>query len=335
MIATKAIAWGIETPQAPIVRLAVAFLLFGITGLLVIESFRWADRKGTVLTQSATAVAPIGSEHKRNGEPPAMAGNRSPAVIAPTSIQKSKSPGRTTGNSRPCFAPIKFTQRNIQPPIGHNYAKLISLPAFERPTRVRVYSSGHLTNLIEPRDAIVMDGGSFGEVGEVTIKASARPLGLTFYATRSFDIICIDQLANADFERDEQNLANLIQVQRSNDDVRSHLNAIEPYVDFAMQITNSSVIDITPERFEGRLSYMGEPLGRDLELTSKRPIVRGNVSVVTMRQWISRDSAELIMKSLPAQFEIGTVGCWFSYQGIHGARKTVRTSLGNLPVIVR
>jgi hypothetical protein len=77
------------------------------------------------------------------------------------------------------------------------------------------------------------------------------------------------------------------------------------------------------DRIDGRITYLGQPLGGGLEKLSA-PMMRGQWNRITLRQWLSRDIAEHMKQNSPAKLGTGNFGIWFVYTNHLGKRQSVR-----------
>lgn len=165
---------------------------FWACGVLAIGLIAWqASRNVQTQRELARSIITI-----RTGVEAVRKDSERPINVGPIQVSPVVSLPNTTPKlaASPCFNQVPFSQHSIQPPKGIHYGQLISLPAFDKLTRVRVYSSNSLETLVEPPNAVLLDGGSFGDVAEMSIKPSDSPVQIRLYGPHPFRIMCIDRL---------------------------------------------------------------------------------------------------------------------------------------------
>jgi hypothetical protein len=109
---------------------------------------------------------------------------------------------------------------------------------------------------------------------------------------------------------------------------QADLFAAEPFIDMDFGVINRSIFDLALGQIDGRVRYEGQPLSRELQISSGHPsIPAGHYSRIILRQWLTRDFVERILNISLARLHTGNIGITFNYINHKGHQKKIRLAV--------
>ena len=140
-------------------------------------------------------------------------------------------------------------------------------------------------------------------------------------------------------DKDSNQIAHRLLINDESKKAVLYLNAISPYAILRVYLFNSAVYSLTlEEKVEGRVFFVGSPLPdeaqihRTKDLDKKVEIKHGEYHQLELRQSLQPVVIGHIQKAKGrAEFGVGQVAVWCTYQDRMGVTQRVRISLGGAP----
>lgn len=133
-------------------------------------------------------------------------------------------------------------------------------------------------------------------------------------------------------DQDSQDMSNRIETVASSYEIIPFLDVVEPYIDFRIGFTNTTVYFLTLVEREGKFTYHGSPLQQQPEVIGGTyELKHAQYRLLVLRQFLQPDTARQIRAEgtevLKTVLETGRFALWFTYQDRFGASQRVRKAL--------
>ncbi len=136
-------------------------------------------------------------------------------------------------------------------------------------------------------------------------------------------------------DEDSQDMSHRVHREGRSLDTFPHLHAPEPHINLTIVLINISVYTLTLTEVEGKMTFHDSPLQHRPEIQNKeRELKHAGHFKLELRQGLQPSTVQQMLGEGRAEFGIGTVAVWFTYQDRFGTPQRVRIAFGNKPFIV-
>jgi hypothetical protein len=153
--------------------------------------------------------------------------------------------------------------------------------------------------------------------------------------TRQIESIKLTSWLEAIADEDSQDMSHRVHKEGSSMDTSLHLHVPEPHVTLTITLINVSVYTLTLTKVEGKMTFHDSLLQHQPEIQNKdRELKHAGHFKLELCQELQPSTVQQILGEGKAEFGVGKVAVWFTYQDRFGTPQRARIAFGNKPFLV-